>query len=114
MFELTNFIADPTQDELFKINRVDLTKIAAHFKVGFRKTITKRELQILLLDSLHELGVFGDEEKMMDYPDSVEGGSEDLALQIKKLELQAKEHDRVLLREREEWEREKGERRMGA
>jgi len=111
MFELTNFIADPTQDELFKINRVDLTKIAAHFKVGFRKTITKRELQILLLDSLHELGVFGDEEKMMDYPDSVEGGSEDLALQIKKLELQAKEHDRVLLREREEWEREK-ERQM--
>lgn len=107
MFELVNFVAKPTQVELLQINRVDLMKVAAHFKVSFRKTSTKCELQMLLIDSLHEQGFCGDEEKMTDYPESVEVSSEELAMRIKKLELQAKEHDIVLLREREEWEREK-------
>lgn len=71
MFELVNFVAKPTQVELLQINRVDLMKVAAHFKVSFRKTSTKCELQMLLIDSLHEQGVFGDEEKMTDYPESV-------------------------------------------
>ncbi len=65
------------------------------------------KLQVLLVESLHKQGVFGDEEKLVDYPEADEGSSGDLALQIKKLELQAKEHDRVLCKDREEWEREK-------
>ncbi len=104
MFELTKFIANPTQAELFQVNRVDLMKIAAHYKVSFLNTLSKRELQVLLVDSLHKQGVFGDEEKLVDYPEADEGSSGDLPLQIKKLELQAKEHDRVLFKEREEWE----------
>ncbi len=111
MFELTKFIANPTQAELFQVNRVDLMKIAAHYKISFRNTLSKRELQVLLVESLHKQGVFGDEEKLVDYPEADEGSSGDLALQIKKLELQAKEHDRVLLKDREEWEREKERRR---
>ncbi len=111
MFELTKFIANPTQAELFQVNRVDLMKIAAHHKVSFHNTLSKRELQVLLVESLHKQGVFGDEEKLVDYPEADEGSSGDLALQIKKLELQAKEHDRVLLKDREEWEREKERRR---
>ncbi len=111
MFELIKFIANPTQAELFQVNRVDLMKIAAHYKVSFRNTQSKRELQVLLVDSLHKQGVFGDEEKLVDYPEADEGSSGDLALQVKKLELQAEEHDRVLFKEREEWEREKERRR---
>ncbi|KAL1261230.1 hypothetical protein QQF64_009057 [Cirrhinus molitorella] len=84
-------------------------KIAAHYMVSFRNTLSKSELQVLLVDSLHKQGVFGDEEKLVDYPESAEG-SEDLALQVRKLELQVKERDEAL-REREEWEREKEKRR---
>lgn len=102
MFELTDFIVNPTQAE-FQINRTDLMKIAAYYKVRFHNITSKRELQILLVDSLYKQGVFGHEERLVDYPESVEGSSEDLALQVKKLELQAKEHERGLLREREEW-----------
>ncbi len=111
MFELQKFIANPTQAELFQVNRVDLMKIAAHYKVSFRNTLSKRELQVLLVESLYKQDVFGDEEKLVDYPEADEGSSGDLALQIKKLELQAKEHDRVLFKDREEWEREKERRR---
>ncbi len=66
---------------------------------------------MLLVESLYKQDVFGDEEKLVDYPEADEGSSGDLALQIKKLELQAKEHDRVLFKDREEWEREKERRR---
>lgn len=107
MFDLTKFIADPTRSELFQINRVDLMKIAAHYGVSFRSTMSKRELQLLLTDSLYNQGVFGEEEKLTENPELAEVSSGDLALQIKKLELQAEEHDRVLLKEREEWERER-------
>ncbi len=41
MFELTKFIANPTQAELFQVNRVDLMKIAAHYKISFRNTLSK-------------------------------------------------------------------------
>ncbi len=81
------------QTELFQIHRVDLMKIAVHYKVSFRNAHSKQELQVLLVDTLHKQGVFGDEEKLVDYPEPDEGSSEDLALQVKKLELQAKEHD---------------------
>lgn len=111
MFKLTNFIANPTQVELFQINRANLTKIAAHYKVIFRNTSSKHELQMLLVDSLHKQGVLGDEERMTDYPESAKGSPKDLTMQIKKMEQQDKEHDRALLREREEWEREKERRR---
>lgn len=58
MFNLMKFIANPRQAEVFKINRADLMKITAHYNVSFRITMSKRELQILLVDSLYKKGVF--------------------------------------------------------
>lgn len=57
---------------------------------------------------------FGEEEKLEEYPESIEGSSDELVLQVRRLtELKAEEHKRVLLREREEWERERERRREG-
>lgn len=63
MFDLTEFTANPKQAELFKVSRADLMKIAANYNISFRITMSKRELQILLVDSLFKQGIFGEEEK---------------------------------------------------